>query len=171
MPKHDALVQTFADLTSKQHEVLALVADNRTSKEIAAELGVSESAVNQRIEGVRARLNGLPRAQMAREYRIFAATFSPDPACNPVPWQRIQVESQPSMRQSAGAESVSAPAPGQPGQDRDGLQLSAPLFGASFAPVARGVEAFGAMHYVGMAAIVLMGMTAAYLVTRLIGLG
>ena len=39
----------------KQREVLALVADNRTSKEIASLLGISESAVNQRIgEGCKA---------------------------------------------------------------------------------------------------------------------
>ena len=43
-------VQTLPKLTRKQRDVLALVADNRTSKEIAARLGISESAVNQRIE-------------------------------------------------------------------------------------------------------------------------
>ena len=43
----------LAQLSRKQREVLALVADNRTSKEIAAQLGISESAVNQRIETMR----------------------------------------------------------------------------------------------------------------------
>lgn len=57
------------ELTDKQREVLALVADNRTSKEIAARLGISESAVNQRIEMVRSRLGGIPRGELARLYR------------------------------------------------------------------------------------------------------
>jgi DNA-binding CsgD family transcriptional regulator len=161
---------TFAALTGKQHEVLALVADNRTSKEIAAELGVSESAVNQRIEAVRARLGGLPRAQMAREYRLFAATYTPDETCKPIPWQRIQLPQQQPGSQSAAAESVSGHTPGPPGVG-DGLQLSVTSFGASLAPAARGVEASPFTHYAGMAAIVLAGMLAAYLVTTLVGIG
>ncbi|MCJ2182045.1 helix-turn-helix transcriptional regulator [Novosphingobium sp. 1949] len=61
----------FEKLTDKQHEVLGLVADNFTSKEIAFELGISESAVNQRIEAVRARTGNPPRAELARVYRKF----------------------------------------------------------------------------------------------------
>ena len=161
---------TFAALTGKQHEVLALVADNRTSKEIAAELGVSESAVNQRIEAVRARLGGLPRSQMAREYRSFAATYTGDETCKPVPWQRIQLPDQPSLSQSVATESVSDRIPGPPG-DGDGLQFSVASFGASLAPAARGVEASPFAHYAGMTAFVLAGMLAAYLVTMLVGIG
>jgi DNA-binding CsgD family transcriptional regulator len=63
-------------LTHKQHEVLQLVADNWTSKEIAARLGVTESAINQRIEAVRMRAGSLPRAQIARAYRHFLAERS-----------------------------------------------------------------------------------------------
>ncbi len=58
-------------LTRKQHEVLNLVAENFTSKEIAFELGISESAVNQRIETVRSRAGFPPRAELARVYRKF----------------------------------------------------------------------------------------------------
>lgn len=64
-----AVAAMFDKLTSKQHEVLALVADNHTSKEIAWRLGISESAVNQRIEGVRNRAGFPPRAELARAYR------------------------------------------------------------------------------------------------------
>lgn len=71
-------------LTAKQREVMALIADHRTSKEIAGLLGISESAVNQRIEQIRARLGGVPRGEMARLYRqefarerALAATFPP----------------------------------------------------------------------------------------------
>lgn len=63
----------FQSLTPKQHEVFELVADNWTSKEIAARLGVTESAVNQRIEAVRLRAGFLPRAHVARAYRQFRA--------------------------------------------------------------------------------------------------
>lgn len=58
-------------LTPKQHEVLRFVAENRTSKEIAWELGISESAVNQRIEGIRLRAGSPPRAELARSYRQY----------------------------------------------------------------------------------------------------
>jgi DNA-binding CsgD family transcriptional regulator len=61
----------FPHLTPKQHEVLRFVADNRTSKEIAWELRISESAVNQRIEGVRHRTGSPPRAELARAYRQY----------------------------------------------------------------------------------------------------
>lgn len=71
----------LGDLTGKQREVLAHIADNRTSKEIAAYLGVTESAVNQRIESIRSRLGGVPRAELARLYRQLVQD---DPTCKPV---------------------------------------------------------------------------------------
>lgn len=117
------ILDTLPGLTGKQHEVLGLVAENRTSKEIAWELGISESAVNQRIEGVRARTGSPPRAELARAYRCFQrqdsspATFAagaelsasvrerPDTrtyigddtggACNPLPEKNPQVPSIP----------------------------------------------------------------------------
>jgi DNA-binding CsgD family transcriptional regulator len=61
----------FQELTAKQHEVLRFVAENRTSKEIAYEIGVSVSAVNQRIESVRNRAGSPPRAELARAYRQY----------------------------------------------------------------------------------------------------
>jgi DNA-binding CsgD family transcriptional regulator len=63
------LTNIFSELTAKQLEVLALLADHRTSKEIAADLSISQSAVNQRIEAVRARAGPKPRAELARLYR------------------------------------------------------------------------------------------------------
>ena len=45
---------TFA--TEKQRAVLELLANNRTSKEIAGALAVSEPAINRRIEVLRLRL-------------------------------------------------------------------------------------------------------------------
>lgn len=64
-------IVVFDAMTDKQHEVLGLVADNFTSKEIAFELGVSESAVNQRIEAVRSRTGSPPRSELARVYRKY----------------------------------------------------------------------------------------------------
>ncbi|WP_239026391.1 helix-turn-helix domain-containing protein [Novosphingobium decolorationis] len=65
------LNDVFENLTDKQHEVLALVGENFTSKEIAYELGISVSAVNQRIETVRARAGSLSRLELARAYREY----------------------------------------------------------------------------------------------------
>ncbi len=64
----------FDFITDKQAEVLDLLANNRTSKEMAFTLGLSEPAVNRRIEAVRLRLGGIARAELARRYRDWAAT-------------------------------------------------------------------------------------------------
>ena len=58
---------TFA--TEKQRAVLELLANNRTSKEIAGALAVSEPAINRRIEVLRLRLGGITRHQLVRRYR------------------------------------------------------------------------------------------------------
>ena len=73
------LLAAFPRLTVKQHEAMQLVAENRTSKEIAWELGVSESAVNQRIEGVRNRTGYPPRAELARAYRQYLRNLDQNP--------------------------------------------------------------------------------------------
>lgn len=65
------LDDAFANVTEKQHEVLRLVGDNFTSKQIAHELGISISAVNQRIETVRARAGSVSRLELARAYREY----------------------------------------------------------------------------------------------------
>ncbi len=161
----------FAAMTRKQHEVLALVADNRTSKEIAAELGISESAVNQRIEVVRARLGGPPRAKMARDYRTFASTPEGEATCKEIPWQTIQLPPAEGVSQPEGVDRVSAPALGRLGPDGDGLQLSTPPFGAPAVFGPQGAEASPIAQGFVIAAIVLAGMLAAYFVTSLIGIG
>lgn len=95
-----ALLRAFAGLTAKQHEVLRFVAENRTSKEIAWELGISESAVNQRIEGVRSRTGSPPRAELARAYRQYLQDDRRDPVpqleetCKPLPDKIPQVPAQ-----------------------------------------------------------------------------
>jgi DNA-binding CsgD family transcriptional regulator len=74
--KASAYVPIFTSITHKQHEVFRLVVQNRTSKEIAGALGISESAVNQRIEAVRGRAGFPPRAELARAYRRYLAVAS-----------------------------------------------------------------------------------------------
>ncbi|NCU11495.1 MAG: helix-turn-helix transcriptional regulator, partial [Sphingomonadaceae bacterium] len=124
--------QSLPKLTRKQHEVLALVADNRTSKEIAARLGITESAVNQRIEMVRSRLGGLPRGELARLYRQEHL----EPASEPRPanetWQKIHLPESFAIDEDSAAESISLPQSN--GSRRvaaeagDGSQLSAFFF-------------------------------------------
>lgn len=61
----------FESATPKQFAVLLLLDDGRTSKEIAYELGVSESAINQRIESLRAKMGGISRAALTRAFRTW----------------------------------------------------------------------------------------------------
>ena len=96
----------LTQLTPKQREVLALVADNRTSKEIAGLLGISESAVNQRIEMVRSRVGGLPRGELARLYRQTIAPAATEFLENPDTWQKIQVSDSLATSKGNDAESV-----------------------------------------------------------------
>ncbi len=95
MPPSEPSSPNLPDLTHKQREVLALVADNRTSKEIAARLGISESAVNQRIESVRARLGGIPRGELARLFRqeqdSHTAEADEETPPEPQAWQNIHL--------------------------------------------------------------------------------
>ncbi|GAM07252.1 LuxR family transcriptional regulator [Novosphingobium sp. MBES04] len=79
------LNDVFENLTDKQHEVLALVGENFTSKEIAYELGISVSAVNQRIETVRARAGSLSRLELARAYREYRHEQDEEQAQDQVP--------------------------------------------------------------------------------------
>jgi Response regulator containing a CheY-like receiver domain and an HTH DNA-binding domain len=75
----------FDFITDRQAEVLDLLANNRTSKEMAFTLGVSEAAINRRIEVLRSRLGGVTRHELARRYRDWCGDqiprFSVDPAC------------------------------------------------------------------------------------------
>ncbi len=57
-----------AFLTDKQVEVLQFVCDRRTNKEIALLLGISPSAVEQRLQSVRRKFGVHSRADLARAY-------------------------------------------------------------------------------------------------------
>lgn len=55
-------------ITDRQREVLDLVVQHWTSKEIARELNISPNTVDQRINAVRAKLGARDRAETARIY-------------------------------------------------------------------------------------------------------
>lgn len=57
------------DLTSKQREVLDLLIQHKTSKEISRILGISPHTVDQRIMLARAKLNVASRSEIAQAYR------------------------------------------------------------------------------------------------------
>ena len=60
-------------LTGKQCEVLDLVIQHKTSKEISRLLGISPHTVDQRIMLARAKLNVATRAEVAQAYRTLLA--------------------------------------------------------------------------------------------------
>lgn len=164
---------SLSDLTDKQREVLALVADNRTSKEIAARLGISESAVNQRIEMVRARLGGLPRGELARLYR---QELMPDESeVENLTWQKIQLPAAAPAMQEGAAEGIPSPAFGGShtvqSSDRDGSQLSAFLLGSTPAWLSREDRAMALARFGAMAGIALAGMVIAALITQALASG
>lgn len=71
----------FKLLTAKRAAVLERLAQGRTSKEIAASLEISESAVNRHIEIMRSRFGGITRLELARRYREATRAISrPDAA-------------------------------------------------------------------------------------------
>ena len=116
----DALNQmaVFDALTDKQRQVLIYVSEGLTSKEIARKLGISESAVNQRIETIRQRLGGLPRAQIARLHRHQSTLLMTIPTSNSLTGNPIQLQSAHGPGQASdveGAVGLSAPGAQQGG--------------------------------------------------------
>ncbi len=91
-------------LTDKQREVLALVSEGMTSKEIARKLAISESAVNQRIEVIRQRLGGMPRSQIGRLYRRMSTVVITIPTSNSLTGKSIQLLADPLDGQHHAAE-------------------------------------------------------------------
>ncbi len=175
MPPFAPSSPNLPDLTRKQREVLALVADNRTSKEIAARLGISESAVNQRIESVRARLGGIPRGELARLFRQEQDNHSaeneekaPDDAGT---WQNIQLPPTVPASHGAATESIPLAPPLQPNAageaGRNGSQLSANAPTAPM-PAAQGLGVSLAQASFFLAMLVI-AMAIAAAVTTLIG--
>ena len=59
----------LAGLTAKQREVLDLLIEHKTSKEIARQLGISPHTVDQRIQFAKEKLGASSRSEVAQLYR------------------------------------------------------------------------------------------------------
>ncbi|WP_292969085.1 helix-turn-helix transcriptional regulator [Novosphingobium sp.] len=159
--------KALPQLTAKQRDVLALVADNRTSKEIAGLLGISESAVNQRIEIVRARLGGLPRGELARLYRQEFSIGEPD---SEPTWQKIHLPGTAAMANGGGAEGIS-PVGSSDAGGGDGSQLSAFFFRSPATWLNSDSRAMVWARVSAMAAIFAAALAVAVLVTQYLAAG
>jgi DNA-binding CsgD family transcriptional regulator len=172
MTSNSPAKRSLPRLTKKQREVLALVADNRTSKEIAGLLSISESAVNQRIEIVRARLGGLPRGELARLYRL---NFSTETPADDNTWQKIHLSE--SGAGSNGAATGSIQASLAAGSHRfgeaglDGSQLSAAVPYGLPAWLSSEQRPMAMARVIIMIVIVIAALAVAILVTSLLGPG
>lgn len=69
-------------LTERQAEMLTLLAEGLTGKEIAGRLRISYSAVSQRIETLRKKFGGVTKNELARMYREHLATGAQEPCTN-----------------------------------------------------------------------------------------
>jgi len=81
----------MGDLSPRQREILRLVAAGRTSKEIAADLGIAESTVNWHLTNAFARLGASSRAEaVALALRDdLRRSAPPEPARPTVPLSRV----------------------------------------------------------------------------------
>lgn len=160
-------------LTPKQREVMAHVADHRTSKEIAGLLGISESAVNQRIELIRARLGGLPRGEMARLYRQEFARQKSIAATYPPIWEKIQVQSSAVIDHGGATEGSLGDASAvlqhgarEPGT---GSQPSRPFLPAAPLRAGREEQYPQLLHILLVGLLIVVGIAMAAVVTELVG--
>lgn len=76
------VIDPFRGLTAKQCQVLDLLIEHKTSKEISRLLGISPHTVDQRIMLARAKLQVATRNEVAQAYRLLLAQQSiiPQPA-------------------------------------------------------------------------------------------
>lgn len=67
--EHSEIEFMLAGLTAKQREVLDLLIEHKTSKEIGRELGISPHTVDQRIQFAKEKLGASSRSEVALLYR------------------------------------------------------------------------------------------------------
>jgi DNA-binding CsgD family transcriptional regulator len=85
--ENEGINDRLAKLTDKQREVLALVVERKTSKQIARILNISKPAVDQRIANARDALGVSNRDEAALIFMQEGATYDRityDPACVPI---------------------------------------------------------------------------------------
>ena len=156
-------------LTEKQRQVIAFVSDGLTSKEIGRKLGISESAVNQRIETVRARLDGMSRAQIARLYRGQSTLVITIPTNNMLTGKPIQLQANPNDAQPLAMEGAANFDGLMTDEKRGVLQPSTfpPFAQTNVGPLVR-LSAIIAIA-LGFAALVVLVLVAAEAIDRLLG--
>lgn len=71
----DEIENPLLSLTAKQREVLDLLIQHKTSKEISRQLGISPHTVDQRIMLARAKLGVATRGEVAQAYRRLVETY------------------------------------------------------------------------------------------------
>ena len=156
-------------LTEKQRQVIAFVSDGMTSKEIGRRLGISESAVNQRIETVRARLDGMSRAQIARLYRGQSTLVITIPTNNSLTGKPIQLQAGSNDAQPSAAEGAAT------FPERVSDEKSSVLQPSTFSPFAQNQTSplvrLGAIVglALGLAALTVLVLVAAEAIDRLLG--
>lgn len=69
MPAGIAMHLSFDDLTEKQREIVHLLLDDRSTKEIARIVGISPSAVEQRLKSIRNPHGNISRRELQRHFR------------------------------------------------------------------------------------------------------
>lgn len=90
-------------LTPKQREVLDLLIQHKTSKEISRLLGISPHTVDQRIMLARAKLNVATRGEVAQQYRKLLECKRQAAISSPVmTWEKPVYE--PSYVESSGSD-------------------------------------------------------------------
>ena len=77
MADDDTHSELLTELTGKQREVLDLLIEHKTSKEIARELRISHHTVDQRIDFAKRKLGVQSRGDLALRYRELIALYEP----------------------------------------------------------------------------------------------
>ena len=70
-----SILDGMSKLTAKQREVLDLLLDHKTSKEIAQTLRISPHTVDQRIQYAKRQLGATSRSDLARIYRDYKEVY------------------------------------------------------------------------------------------------
>jgi DNA-binding CsgD family transcriptional regulator len=99
----DRAPEIVSALTDKQREVLALLGEGRTGKEIANTLCISESAVIQRIETVRSKFDGATRQELGRIWREHGEPVA-NGACKELTGKSFELLSEQNEYQSRGQD-------------------------------------------------------------------
>jgi DNA-binding CsgD family transcriptional regulator len=89
--------ERLASLTQKQRDVLDLLVEFKTSKEISRILDISPHTVDQRVEAAKTKLGAGSRSELARVYRelVGAPALSEPPRADPAIYERLTYEHSP----------------------------------------------------------------------------